>query len=175
MRPRRSLFPRGARGTILRALLERNRVAGVFAESVGTELSLTDLVVRDTLSHERDLERACAASACEGLEMGDGLAAYCGAHAELTRLRIQDNARCGLQIAFSGVVDPAGQWVVCDSGGSVDLHEGVVASNAIGANIQNEDFDIDRLTDGVVFRDNGLDLDMSELPVPDAATGLPSP
>jgi len=49
----------------------------------------------------------------------------------------------------------------------MDLHDGVVSYNRIGANVQTGGFDIERLMDRVIYIDNDRNLDMSDLPVPD--------
>jgi len=151
----------GAKATVRRAVFERNRELGIFAATAGTELTLEDVVVLDTL------ERACAVDGCAGFGVGDGLGALCGGRMELSRFRVSGSARCGLILAHGVYFDESGNRVLCDQGGTVDLHDGVISNNAIGVNIQTEGFDIDRLTDNVIFRDNGIDLDMTDLPVPE--------
>jgi hypothetical protein len=59
---------------------------------------------------------------------------------------------CGIQIA---------------SGAEVDLHDGVVRGGPIGLNLQVDGYDVDRLTERVHYADNGVNLDSSELPVPE--------
>ncbi len=55
----------------------------------------------------------------------------------------------------------------------MDLHEGEVSHNTVcGANIQTEGFDPARLMDDVVYHDNGVNLDMSALPIPEASSSL---
>jgi hypothetical protein len=66
---------------------------------------------------------------------------------------VRDNALAGVHI-----VD-----------GEVDLHDGEVARNPIGANVQAPGFDLARLQDRVRYVDNGEALSTSVLPVPDAA------
>jgi len=51
--------------------------------------------------------------------------------------------------------------------GTLDLQDGVVSDNPIGANVQTEDFDIGRLQDRVAYRDNDRNLDAAALPVPE--------
>jgi len=55
--------------------------------------------------------------------------------------------------------------------GVVDLHDGEVSSNPIGANVQTAGYDIARLNDNVIF-DNDDNFDMSALPIPEPATGF---
>jgi hypothetical protein len=150
----------GSQVVVQRAVLERNRDAGVVAFDADTVLDLTDVVVRDTL------ERECTTDTCAGAGAGIGVGTYGGAHVEATRFAINRSALCGIQLAHGG--DDSG--VRSPEGGTADLREGEIAHNAVcGANIQTEGFNIDRLLDNVVFYDNGINLDMTELQVPDPA------
>jgi len=85
---------------------------------------------------------------------------------------VSHSARCGLILAHGAYSDVSGQLVYCDQGGTTDLHQGAVARNLVGVNIQIEDYDLQRLTDEVVFGDNGLDFDTSNLFVPELTEGL---
>ncbi len=133
-----------------RVRLARNREAALVAASVGSSVVLTDLDVSTTL------ERACALTSCAGAGGGIGAGAYVGATMSLTRFRIASSALAGLQIARSG---------------ALDLHEGHVTSSPVGINVQVPAYDFSRLADRVVFRDNGTNLDSSELPIPAPDTG----
>lgn len=53
-------------------------------------------------------------------------------------------------------------------GGTIDLHEGVVADNPIGINIQTEGFDLGRIRDRVTWGPNHVNLATTRLPVPEA-------
>ena len=46
----------------------------------------------------------------------------------------------------------------------LDLAEGVISGAAIGACVQSDGYDLGRLS--VEYRDNGTNLDTTELPVP---------
>jgi len=151
----------GGEAMVRRALFEGNREASIVVRDQGSVLELEDAVVRQTL------ERTCASDGCQGFGAGDGLMVLCGGRAELSRFELADNARCGILLAPSHRPDGEGRIVPCEVGGVADLREGLIAINVVGVNVQTEDFDLERLTDGVVFRDNGLDLDMSDLPVPE--------
>lgn len=43
----------------------------------------------------------------------------------------------------------------------------MISFNRVGANVQSEGFDINRLMDRVIFVGNVRNLDMTELPVPE--------
>lgn len=137
----------GGVATCTRASFETNRAAGVLALfGVGAfghaEVTLEDTVVTGTQ------EQACAPDGCPAL--GYGIVADNGAIVA-TRFRISDNALCGAQLTATG---------------TIDLHEGEVSRNPIGANVQSDTFDVSRLEDHVLYLDNGRSLDSTELPVP---------
>ena len=80
---------------------------------------------------------------------------------------ITSSPLCGLQLAHGA--DETGRLL---EGGTMDLHDGEVSFNAVcGANVQTEGFDVNRLMDDVWYHDNnGMNLDMTELPVPEVGT-----
>jgi hypothetical protein len=132
----------GAAVTVSRAILERNRELGVYASDSAT-VRLTDVAVRDT---------AAAADRFGGI----GAGSYGEATVVLERFVVSGSALAGVQLA---------------RGGTIDLSEGEVSRNLIGANVQTEGYDLTRLMDRVRYRDNGRDLAADALPVP--APGLP--
>jgi hypothetical protein len=85
--------------------------------------------------------------------MTSGLGVYVDAAAVVERFRLAESELCGVQLAAGGVAD---------------LHEGEVAGNPIGANVQTPGFDLARLQDRVLFVDNEINLDAAGLPVPGA-------
>jgi hypothetical protein len=89
---------------------------------------------------------------------GNGLTVFRGGHIEASRFLLSDNELCGLQIS--------------DVDSAIDLHDGLVTRNTIGANVQTPGFDIGRLQDGVSYFDNEVALDSSVLPVPDPADAI---
>ncbi len=135
----------GAHVTGARVGLQRTREAALVVASAGSSAVLTDVDVRDTR------ERACVASTCAGLGGGIGVGAYIDGALSLSRFRIGTSALTGVQLA---------------RGGAVDLRDGQIVSNPVGINVQIPGYDFARLSDHVVFRDNGNNLDSSELPVP---------
>jgi len=74
-----------------------------------------------------------------------------GSSIELTSFRIAGAQVCGLQIG---------------PGATIDLHDGEVRGNPIGANVQDPDFDLTRIQEGVRYLGNGVNLDTSTLPLP---------
>ncbi|NIS34126.1 MAG: hypothetical protein GWO04_31085 [Actinobacteria bacterium] len=51
----------------------------------------------------------------------------------------------------------------------MDLFEGEVAGNEVGANVQVPGYDLERLRNEVQYRDNTVNLDATSLPVPSSA------
>jgi hypothetical protein len=135
-----------------RVVVERNRYLGLMAGMAGAEVDLEDVVIVDTLPAEH------GGSAAAGI----GAGSYAGAHIDLRGFVVARSALCGVQLAYGRLED----GTLAPDGGTVDLHQGEVSENPIGANIQTDPFDITRLQDDVLFRDNERNLDMSELPVP---------
>jgi len=141
----------GARTTGTRVLVERTLGIGV-ATGSGGSLELSDVVVRDVAA------RACAASSCSAAPWGYGASAIAG-EMRLTRFEVSGASLCGLIIADEpGFVGPTPT--------ALDLASGVVAGAAIGACVQVDGYELTRLTSGVEFRDNGVNLDTTMLPVP---------
>jgi len=141
-------------GTVVlrRALLDRNREAAVTASFAATAVRLEDVVVRDTM------ERACAATTCAATPAGFGVASYLQAAVTLERFMITRTSLCGVHVA---------------SDGGLDLHWGDISMAAIGACVQVPDYDVARLNDRVSYRDNGVNLQSSMLPVPEGDVELP--
>ncbi len=129
----------GARVEILRALLERNHSVGMIVSGAGTDLFGTQLAIRETLNRG------------DG-EYGTGVLAIADAHVGITRFAVSDNELCGLQLV---------------DGGTIDLVQGEVLRNRIGANVQTEGFDLARLQDRVVYLANEVELDGALMSVPD--------
>jgi len=133
----------GASASLQRVAVEGSRGTGVL--SWDADLDLQDLSVTGTL------EQSCATEGCADQPGGRGIASSQGGRFTATRFVSSDNALCGVQLVT----------------GEVDLSEGVVAGNPIGANVQPAGFDLGRIQDHVVFRDNVRDLDAAALPPPE--------
>ncbi len=150
----------GAEATIERALFEGNREASILVGGGGAVLTMSHLTVEGTLEAE------CSTTTCEDEGGGMGIVAIGGGHADVTRFIVTANDLCGVTLARGA--DSLG--TPFSVAGVMDLHTGIVSNQPIGANVQAEDFDLDRLSDGVLYFDNGTNLDTSGLPVP--GTGL---
>jgi len=115
---------------------------------------MAQVVVRDTLISE-----------CEDCgQAGIGVGVYGGAQLELSRFLITGSPLCALQLAQGGTAE----GVLWPEAGEADLSEGEISfNNVCGANVQAREFDVDRLTERVIYRENGRNLDMQQLPVPE--------
>lgn len=138
----------GAQGTLVDVEISGARETAVVAYGAGTRLSLTDVHVRGIA------ERACAASTCAAESGGSGVVAVYGGAIDATGLRVEGAPLCGVQVA---------------EGGSLDVHSGSISSSAIGACVQVEGYDVARVVDGVVYRDNESNVDSGGAYVPPAS------
>jgi hypothetical protein len=136
----------GASLTIERALIERAR--DLAAVTFGGTLELTDVEVRDTLA------QACSPECTAG---GIGIGGYDRGIVRARQFRISGSTLCGVHVAQNG---------------AVELSQGEITGNPIGACVQVDGYDLDRLNDEVQYRDNGVNLDSTTLPVPTASTSL---
>ena len=129
--------------------IQRMLDLGVFAGGTGTTVALENVHIEEVLG------RRCRDSTCEAEAFGLGVGTYDTASTELLRFSIRSAALCGVQLA---------------SGSNLDLMVGEVTGCAIGACVQVDDYDLGRLSNNVHYRDNGINLDATALPVPAAAT-----
>ncbi len=133
-----------------RALLERNRSTGVYAHGEGTVVRLAEMLVSETMAAECGADETFPG-------FGDGVGVYDDADIEVTSFTIVESFRCGVTVYHA----------------SMDLHDGEVSENVIGACVNVESFDLDHLMDNVIFSDNGRRLDPNfEMPVPEPAEPL---
>ncbi len=146
----------GAQAVVERARFEGNHEASIFSFADGSTTTLSHVVVLGTLP------RACAMTTCTSAGAGSGVVALGGAAISMRLFEVRDNAFCGVQIGV-GVSPDGGPF---PAGGTIDLAEGLVTGNVIGANLQTPGFDAARVTTGVIYRDNVRNLDAAELPVP---------
>lgn len=134
----------GGSASIDRLVLRGNRLTAIAAVGTGTTGSFQDVLIEDTLAQE------CAETTCEGASFGMGLGVFDGPDITLRRFRISASALCGVQVGDDAVLR---------------LSEGEVSGNPIGANVQDEDYDLALLQDRVRW-DNERNFDGSTLPVP---------
>jgi hypothetical protein len=133
-----------ARLTIARARLHGNHEASLVAAGVGASGTATDVEVVATQ------DRGCAAFGCPSAGIAAG--GYDRGALFLERFRVAGSHLVGVQVAQDG---------------EVDLRDGLVEDNPIGANVQVPGFDVSRLQERVLYRENGVNLDTEALPVPE--------
>ncbi len=107
---------------------------------------------------------ACVSADCPPEAYGYGVAALSGT-VRLERFQVEGAATCGVFVAPIGYVGDLASFVTAPS---LDLVSGVVSESEIGACVQVDAFDFDRLTNDVHYRNNGTNLSATMLPVPGA-------
>lgn len=140
----------GATAEVTRSRLLRNRDLAVFAHQ--STLHFVDLAVESTMA------QACGDTTCTTNPSGAGLVVVEGGIVDVDRFIVTDSALAGVQIANAG---------------DLDLHHGEIRDNPIGANVQVSGYDLMRLQDDVIYRDNGTNLDGLELPIPMVGDAIP--
>jgi hypothetical protein len=94
---------------------------------------------------------ACAEEACRGERPAVSLGAYESGSLDVTRFEVRGSELCGVQVA---------------SGAALDLRDGLVHQADIGACVQVEAYDAERLTERVVYTDNRINSVFTSVPVP---------
>jgi hypothetical protein len=145
----------GADVTVARARIEGNRQVGVLAADRGTTLSLADAVVRGT----RPAACSHRGGVCVDTGIGSGVIAVRGGAVHIERFLIADNALAGVHVASSTTAGDG-------QDGSLDAVDGQISDNPIGADVELEEYDLTRISQRVLYRDNGRDLQSITLPIP---------
>jgi hypothetical protein len=135
---------RGATASFERLSIDRSQGVGLFVANASASVTEARLL--------RTAEMECASHVCEGYGLGMNVSVVEGGVLAMDHFESSGPGLCGIQIA---------------SGAEVDLHDGVVRGGPIGLNLQVDGYDVDRLTERVHYADNGVNLDSSELPVPE--------
>jgi hypothetical protein len=103
---------------------------------------------------------------------GVGALASAGGHLRMSNFIATRSDLCGVNVIEDGEMDLSGGATLVADG---DLsHESEISHAAIGACVMVEGYDVSRITDGVVFRDNGINLQSVSLPLP-APIDIPTP
>jgi len=119
-----------------RLIVRANRTVGLSAWQ-GAQVVGRDVQVLDTSS---------GAGVSSGvLVVGEG------SRVELRVFQVARTEACGVQLG---------------EGAALDLIDGEIRDNPIGANVQDPAFDLARIQEGVRYLDNGVNLDTSSLPLP---------
>jgi len=135
---------------------DRGRVTGLreialFVHGDATTAQLDHVEVTDTGPRLCFIEGTCP----ERAEAGIGLGSYAGATVRMNEFVISAANACGLQISGDS---------------STDLMNGLIERSPIGACVQIEGYDLDRLSNNVAY-DNETNLQATSLPVPGSDSG----
>jgi hypothetical protein len=144
----------GGSASVTRLLIEDTRDFAVGALGEGSSFEAEELTVA------RARPAACASSGCAGEGGGTGVVAARGGATSVHRFAIEDAELCGALVS---------------EGSSLDLAFGEVRGCAIGVCIQIDGYALDRVSNGVGYRDNGTNLDSTSLPVPAPGEAAPEP
>ncbi len=134
---------------------ERIEIANI--EGIGVSAGDGGRVQLTEISIDRVVPLACVREACSGASYGTGAAAFYDADIEVSRFRIGAASLCGVQIAGDA---------------ALRLTQGRIEGNPIGACVQVAGYDYEKLTREVVYANNVINLDATDLPVPRVAATL---
>jgi hypothetical protein len=141
----------GAEVTLSRTRVEDAYDLGVFAAATGTTAGFTDL----TLS--RVTAPPCPSGEDCGVDIGGlGVGVYQNAAVTVDRIDLSGATLCGLHIAEAG---------------ELDVMDGRITGNRIGACIQVDGYDLSRI-ESPAYEDNVTNLESTSLPVPTSDVGL---
>jgi len=140
----------GAAVELTRALIVRGRELGIGALD-NAQVHGEDVTVFDTLP------AACDVSTCAGSAGGTGVGSFASSAVPVVEYHVSRSALCGVQLAREA---------------SIDLHAGTIEGAAVGVCLQVAPYDLARLQDDVVLRDNGVNLQSTELPLPGSSVDL---
>lgn len=135
---------------LCRGVIEASHEAGIAAFD-GARIDMADLEVRDTVG-------AACLPECDDRPRGTSIGSYGDSRVSATGFILADAQLCGVQLAV---------------GGEVDLADGTVRGNPIGACLQDCNYAVARLQRNVEYPDNGVVLECGDLPAPDAPDVLP--
>lgn len=139
------------------ATLTRVRIEG--ARELGVQATRGALVEANGLRVVDTRGRDCRDTTCVDAPGGLGLVAV-DATIEARDFTVDGARLCGV--------------MVTGAAGAIDLREGAILASTVGACVQVEGYDVGRLTNGVEFRDNGINLDATDHATPAPADPLGS-
>jgi hypothetical protein len=132
----------------------RVRVHDVEGVAIGANGSAVELA---TVSVVGTARAPCADAGCAEYISGVGVVSFATARVTLSGFAIDRSALCGVHIA---------------TGGDLRLTNGRVSGSPIGACVQVDGYDYDKLTPDVSYADNGANLEATQLPLPARTTPL---
>lgn len=129
--------------SVSRVLVERSREVGLSFFG-GSEATVRGVRVLDTLG------RDCQDSTCPDAPGGIAIASV-SAQADVRDFTLEGARLCGVMVALRG---------------ALDLRGGSIREATVGACVQVDGYDTGRLTDGVEYVDNGINVDATMHTVP---------
>jgi hypothetical protein len=155
-----------------RALMTDSHGEGITADGVGSRLDVSDLIVNGTVGHALAINSAAAFRLERALLENDGGAGLFMIDSPFTALDVvsrgarslasnEPGSSLRMTRATTGVVtrfvfeNNAAFGLELLAGAQVDLHQGLVRGNRVGALVTSSDYDLKRLLDGVVFENTG--------------------
>jgi hypothetical protein len=107
---------------------------------------------------DRVRAQACGVDHCMEAPFGVGIASYNDSSVQVTGFVVTEAELCGVHLG---------------GGGALDLLRGEVARSTVGACVGVSGYDVARLNREVRYRENGTNLDATELPVPEPLEASP--
>ncbi|RLB54191.1 MAG: hypothetical protein DRJ42_09805 [Deltaproteobacteria bacterium] len=130
--------------------IDQTLLVGVAAVS-GADVQMEDLTVTNIEP------MACASSTCPDFAGIAYAAVAVSGTLRLTRFELRSATACGVMLhSVAAWMNPV----------SLDLQSGAISEMAIGACVQEDGYDLGRLSHDVAYYDNGTNLDSTMLPVP---------
>lgn len=129
---------KGTRGAI-----QSTHRGGIYGQGQGTKVTLSQMSVRSVSQGGCEVEPCRAAG---------GVIVTDSASVDLSQFLVSGSEGFGVLLAYDG---------------QLDLHQGEVSHHPIAAGVLVDGYALDRLDDGVTYRDNGQKLSASFVPLPE--------
>jgi hypothetical protein len=137
---------------IAQSVIDRSRYVGMLMVR-SSEAQLSDVVIDKTRVQECESSDSCETRE----EFGHNLGIYHNAILQAERFGVRDGSLCGIQLTSTK---------------TVELEQGIVADNLIGACVQTDIQELQQLTNRVRYQENRRNLDATQLPIPEPAPPL---
>lgn len=128
----------GSKLELQRLRVEDNVAGGVVVADAGTQVDLQDAYLLGTRAHQ------CSSGTCvDYYGAGDGIVAVRGGRVSMTRFVASENHHSGVTV---------------EEGGAIDLLDGEIANNRVGAWLVEPDYESTRISRRVWFHDNEVGI-----------------
>jgi hypothetical protein len=141
----------GATASFVRVAVEESRGFGLLAAAAGTEVEFESLRVAETSEQE------CASTTCSAASFGSSVAVAFGANVVGRGLEIASASLCGIHLVDA----------------DLDVADASIRACSVGFCVQADGYDTERALEGMVFEENGSDVEATSLPVPEPVISLP--